>query len=460
MTKVWDAIVVGGGISGLVSALELGKSGNSTLLLEGSSQCGGSVASIELAGHLVDSGAESFAISTSSTLDLLSELGLEANIVEPARSDARILNNGILFAIPHGVMGIPSRLDDLEVKALLTADELMEAKRLDALEWNVTDESSIGEVVEKRMGRAVVEKIVNPIVAGVHASNSYRLEMNSVLPGMLSLAQSLGTLEAAARAMRGKSGKPGSAIRGMSGGVHTMLSVLLERLQKLGVQIKLESEVISIGFEEVEGIWTVKTKSGDFASRKLIIAVPARVAGNLLQDNKEMANLLNEIKTVDVAVVIMAVKAQGLKREPLGSGVLVAGEVEVIQAKASTHATAKWSWLRDLYGADTEIIRFSYGRDGVLPENLSVLQDYARFDLAKLYDLSDFEIIDSVVVGWKGSLVQSSIGHQQIVKEILALSRSHKGLAIVGSAVSSNGLTGVIRKAKENIALLEKEYIA
>lgn len=458
MTKIWDAVIIGGGLSGLLSSWELGKVTNSVLLLESSAKLGGAIASSELAGHMVDSGAEAFAVNGDSAFNLIIELGLAEKIVEPARSDARILNHGETFQIPHGSMGIPSTLADAEVEAILGIAERDIAQELDALPWNITTESTLGEVVEKRMGKAVVEKIVNPIVAGVHASNPYLLEMESILPGVLALAASQGSLELAVRSIRKKSGKPGAAVRGLNGGVFQIICELEKQLGKCGVVIRANQEVNKVELDADSGHWVTVVGPERIFSRKLVLAVPAPKAALLLPQQSELAELLRGINTVDVATVILAVKSDELAAQPLGSGVLVAQNERGIEAKASTHATAKWQWLKELYGNEVEIIRLSYGRDGALPKDLCRLLDFAKTDLALLYGLTDFEILDSVLVPWPGALVQSRIGHRERLYEISKLISGRDGMAIVGAALSGNGINGIIRKTKESITLLEKEY--
>ena len=54
---VWDVIVVGGGVAGLVAARGLAATGRAVLLLEGSPGLGGKLRSAEVAGLTVDVGA-------------------------------------------------------------------------------------------------------------------------------------------------------------------------------------------------------------------------------------------------------------------------------------------------------------------------------------------------------------------------------------------------------------------
>ena len=457
MATATDCLVIGGGISGLVSALELAKKDHSVILLEASARLGGSISSVELLGHRVDSGAESFAVTRSDALQLIEELGLHAKIIEPTRSDARIMFSNKLYPIPHGLMGIPSDLNDPHVIAILGTEGAQIARELDSHSWNISDEKSLGEVVEKRMGAAVVEKIVNPIVAGVHASDSYLLEIDSVLPGLLALAQQLGSLHLAVRQMRASSGRPGSAVSGIVGGVYQLISVLEQRLLGLGVDIKKNTPVISVSYSNADKKWISRTEQEEFRSESLVVAVPAHKAAQILHNFSDLSKSLSQIRAVDVAVVILAVQAEGLSEQPLGSGVLIANEGAGVAAKAATHASAKWKWVKDRFGDDVEIIRLSYGRNGILPTDLSVLKDWARQDLPIIYGLHGFKILDSKVVAWPHSLIQMGVGHRENLAQIASFLTALKGLVLVGAGLGGNGITGIVKKTKEEINLLEME---
>jgi oxygen-dependent protoporphyrinogen oxidase len=459
MTSRFDCIVVGGGLAGLVAAFDLAKNGQKVALFEASSILGGSIGNVELVGIQVDSGAESFAVSRSSTLELLGELGLSEKIVKPFRSDARILANGQSYIIPNGIMGIPSNLHDPEVFAILGVDATALAQELDAQPWNIGEERSVGAIVEKRMGRAVVEHIVNPVVAGVHSSDAYSIELNSILPQLLPRAKTLGSLHLAAKELRNVSGRPGSAVAGLRGGIYQMITALHARLLILGVEVFFNCKVADVRNDENDRAWHVTSTEGVFFATSVVIAIPPHRGAHVVLNYPELSQSLARVIAVDVAVVVLAVNAPELAAQPLGSGVLIAGESEGIHAKASTHASAKWKWLHDEVGQGVEIIRLSYGRNSVLPSDLNILKDFAIADVARLYGLAEPKIIDVKVVSWPKSLIQASVGHQDNLEKIRTEVGKIRGLRIVGAGLSGNGITGIIGKTREEIRLLDRESV-
>ena len=81
-------VVVGGGIGGLVAALECAKIGMQVTVLEASDRLGGLVRSADVAGLTLDVGAESFATRGGQVRRLIEELGLGDDIVAPVPGGA------------------------------------------------------------------------------------------------------------------------------------------------------------------------------------------------------------------------------------------------------------------------------------------------------------------------------------------------------------------------------------
>ncbi|MBE8526921.1 FAD-dependent oxidoreductase, partial [Amycolatopsis sp. H6(2020)] len=114
------ALVIGGGIAGLVAARELSSRGLRTTVLERREHFGGVVAAHELSGMVLDSGAESFATRSDAVPTLLDELGLAGRIVRPRAAGSWLhLPAGSVPMPASGILGIPGNpLDPALLPAL------------------------------------------------------------------------------------------------------------------------------------------------------------------------------------------------------------------------------------------------------------------------------------------------------------------------------------------------------
>ena len=149
-----DFEVIGGGVAGLVTARALARAGASVVLHEATDRLGGPVASHEVAGLVLDAGAESFAVRGGTVAALLSELGLGDDIVAPRPGPAWLQPAaGDAVQLPAtGLLGIPVDPLAADVIAVIGADAAARAAQLDAVPATDDLPESLGELVRQRMG--------------------------------------------------------------------------------------------------------------------------------------------------------------------------------------------------------------------------------------------------------------------------------------------------------------------
>ena len=255
------AVVVGGGISGLLAARTLARAGVRTTVLEATGAWGGCVGSHTVAGLTLDSGAESFATRSTAVADLAAELGIADRIVAPNPGGAWVqLPDGPRELPRTGVLGIPANPWDPEVRRSLGLAGSLRAsldKLLPASLGTTAEATSVAALVRARMGRRVLDRLVAPVVGGVHSADPDVLDIDMVAPGLRAGIRDHGSLAAAVAARSARGGraqrkrtprrgpaaapagpqKAGSAVAGLRGGMHTLISALLAELRSQGVTL-------------------------------------------------------------------------------------------------------------------------------------------------------------------------------------------------------------------------------
>jgi protoporphyrinogen/coproporphyrinogen III oxidase len=449
------AIVVGGGVAGLSWALDAVDAGFDVTVLEHERRLGGVVRSETLGPVRVDVGAESFALTRPDVLGLTDRLGLGDDVVRPSVSQAHVMRGGRLMPLPPGMLGIPADADD--IARLLGPRTAAEARARDAAPVSPVVPATIGRLVRDRLGDAVAEVLVDPVLAGVHATRADDAELVSVAPSLHSAMRTHGGLMPAVRALRGPLGPAGSPVATLMGGMGRLVERLGTILADRGVLLQVDREVVALRHD---GTWHVRTAAGEHDADVLCLAVPARVAADLLRTaadlplTAELAASLEALPTTDdVVLVTLLIEDAALTRAgaPVGSGVLVADDT--VEAKAMTHASAKWGWLAEQLPADHHVLRLSYGGThdiGTVAGDDLVAT--ARTDLLRL--LGDAtgvaEVRASIVTRWQGALTRPVVGRAQHLERIDGHLALLPRLALTGSAVAGNGLAGVVgRSARE-----------
>ncbi|MEJ7647880.1 MAG: FAD-dependent oxidoreductase [Nakamurella sp.] len=447
-------VVIGGGIAGLVAAWELARAGRCPLLLERSRAVGGPVARHTVAGIELDSGAESFAIGRPAVTDLLVDLGMADAIVPPAPMAAWVRHEGGSAALPAGaLLGIPADPLADDVVAAIGVEAAAQAAALDARPVGTLPDS-LGALVEARMGRQVLRRLVDPVVGGVHAADPCLLEIDAVAPGLSRAVTSSGSLAAAVRMLRGAAA-PGSAVAGIDGGMAELPRALVEQIVRFGGEIRCSTAVIRV--ETTPSGQRVIVGDADGGQSVLIsdLVVIACPASDLLDltlihppanDLTALGPVLPEIsRTTPVTLMTLVLDDPRLDAAPRGTGVLVSRRVREISAKALTHASVKWPWLAARLPSGRHVLRLSYGRGGSIatPDPTTVLADAsALLDVEPRPE----DLVGSGVVRWPSALPQARPGH---LAEVRALRASlPPGLVLIGGAVAGNGLSSIVSDAR------------
>ncbi len=478
------AAVVGGGVSGLLAAMDLQAAGWQVAVYDAAASWGGCVGFHEVAGVVLDSGAESFATRNTAVADLATELGLAERIVRPDPAGAWVwLPDGPVPLPRTGILGIPSELHAPEVREALGAAGVLRAA-LDAkmpVSVGTSDaECSVADLVRARMGRRVLERLVAPVVAGVHSADAEVLDVDVVAPGLRAGIREHGSLAAAVAALRSggelSGSKPGSAVGGLSGGMHTLVGALVARLRETGAALNPGYAVTAIHRTpaaaarlgaEAAPHWIVEWAAGADAGSEsvdlLVVATDGPTAVKLLAP--ELPELLPFAPAAgpDIRLVTLVVDVPELDSRPRGTGVLVAPQAGGITAKALTHSTAKWEWLADSTGPGTHVLRLSYGRSGVAaadavrltarPANDGELVATALADATTLLGVpvTEDDVLGSDVVRWRGALPFAAVGHRAKIAQIHALVQDYPGLVLTGGWMSGNGLAAVVAGTRRQV---------
>ena len=352
-----DALVIGGGIAGLSAAWQLTQDGLKPLLVEARGYLGGLIAPGYIGPVQVDLGAETFVPRGVETAQMVAALGLEA--LAPSGDGARLFlppnrANGesrwrLWRFLRDAYLGIPADPGADDVVAILGAKAAQRAaqdRHLGSEVGQGAEGETLAGFVAARMGQAVVDRLVRPIVAGIYTCDPADLATDTVTPGLRQATREHGCLADAvafllARSRKATGGR--SVDKCVRGGMFQLTAALSQAITTAGGTVLTRIGAQQLIAPDSSGYWQVvlaPTKPGPTPSsepvpagaprtlrtKRLVVACSARPALRLLA-SANLAALDTDI-TIPVGAPIarysLLVDSPELDAAPVGQGLLVA----------------------------------------------------------------------------------------------------------------------------------------
>jgi len=473
--------VVGGGIAGLVAALECAAVGMRVTVFEAASAPGGVVRRGTAAGLTFDAGAESFATRGGHVRALIEDLGLADAIVAPEPGGAWLAGIPKTGAAPlpkGGLLGIPENPFAEDVRKIIGWRGAWRAY-VDRFRpvLTVGHTESLGQLVRTRMGTRVLNFLVAPVITGVHSSHPDDIDVDAAAPGLNGALTQAGSLSGGVAYLRheraaasNRAVAPGSAVMGIEGGMTRLVDALLSRLDLLGAEIRTDDPVEALVRQQ--DAWHVRAAEGDDAAQDaadestlfdaVIIATGETTARHLLREHVSALDQIDEPVAPRVEIVTLVLDAPQLDANPRGSGVLTVPGSHI--GKALTHSTAKWRWLRE--AADgRHVVRLSFGAQGEEPATAELSDDdAARLALSEASKMLGVPLPESALLGvyrarYSQSQPGSALGATARRTSISEVISQVAGLGAVGAWLSGTGLAQVVPHARAEADRVRKALL-
>ncbi len=453
--------VIGAGISGLTAAYRLSRAGARVTLFEAGDHAGGVIRTLHEHGCLLETGPDCWAGNKPAGIELVRELGLEGELIGTRQGVRRsfILHKGTLKRLPEGFFLIsPMSLGALLKTPILSARgklrmayELVCPRR-----WGGAEESLAG-FVRRRFGVEALQRIAQPMIAGIYTADPEKLSLKATFPQFIAMEQEYGSVIAALRA-KGRPGSSGEKIDAKAAGPRYGMFVTLK--QGLGTLTSaleaalppgcLQRNTPVLTLNATERAVSLALPDGPVQVDAAVVALPAHKAAGLLSGtDPALAGALARIEYAGAAVVNFIFERAQIGHAMDGIGAVIPA-IENRRIVAFSFSSVKFEGRAP---EGLAVVRVFMG-GGTAPEVAKLPpEELTAMALAELRDLIGVkgEPKFSIAAAHMGAMAQYHVGHLDRVTRIRELAARHARVAICGNAFDGVGIPDCIRGANEAV---------
>jgi len=458
-------VIVGGGIAGLATAhrlFELNREkslGLEVTLLEASPRLGGSIATECVDDFIVEAGPDSFITEKPWALRLCERLGLTPRLVstQSAYQKIYIVHDGKLVLLPEGFFLLaPTRLwPFLHTPLFSWGGKLRMAAEILLPRRNSDEDESLASFVRRRFGSQALDRVAQPLVGGIYASDPEHLSLAATMPRFAEMERKRRSIVWAmwsdqrrrARHQPSGSGARWSLFVTLTGGMQEFVDTIVSRLPE--GSLRVSAPVASLARDEANRSWIVTTERNDrFDADAVILATPAFQSAKILATvASTAADELAKIPYASTATVSVAYRSEDIP-QPLDSFGFVVPAIESRKIMACTFNSLKYPGraptgkvlLRAFVGGSLQPQLFN--------DDDQTMETNVREELEDLIGVRARPLFCRI---WRypRSMPQYRVGHEKSIQRIEAELAKFPTLGLAGSAYHGVGISDCVRTGEE-----------
>jgi oxygen-dependent protoporphyrinogen oxidase len=461
-------IIIGGGIAGLAAAVHL-KAGAKAhgrsvdvLLLERDQRIGGKILTERYGDYLVEAGPDSFLPEKVWTVNLARHLGLETEML-PSNDQFKgtfIYSGNRLHSLPEGVMlMVPTAFWPMAKSRLISwPGKLRMGMEVFIPRRKQQDDESLASFVTRRLGRECLEKIAEPLVAGIHTSNPDNMSVLATFPRFVQMEQKSGSLirgmvaamknrtHAAHNAPPPRTSSPKLTFSmSFRNGMQELSQACADHIGSSSIRVNAGVSII----EPKEKGYRVNLENGEtLDADHVIIASAAYDAAAMVKGfDESLAEHMNKIAWSSSGTVTVAFRKEDVRVPLKGFGFIVP-RVEGRRINASTYSSIKWisrspdnmTLLRVFIGGGhhEELVRDldDAGMVKMVLEELDgILGLRADAQFSKVYR-------------WHRGMPKYTVGHLDRIALLDRMVGLHPGLHLIGCSYKGIGIGDCVHEAQ------------
>lgn len=443
-----DVVILGAGITGLITAHHLKKKGIDFCILEKSDRVGGVINSVNENGFTYEEGPNSGVIGNVEVLRLFEELK-DACVLEEANENVKkryILKNGKWEALPSSLINaIKTPLFTLKDKFKILGEPFRQAGKI--------PNESLAGLVKRRLGQSFLDYAIDPFILGVYAGDPNRLITRFALPKLYNLEQQYGSFIGGSikKKFEPKTEEEKQVTRGVfsvKGGLVSLINALKNRIGDENIHLELSN--ISVRQSDKHYIVSYFTKDGvltELETKKVISTIGAYELDKVLPFVR--AEVISQITNLYYAPVIEVIlgfnRWRGMKLDAFG-GLIPFKENREILGVLFMSALFKERAPKD--GALFSIFMGGVRKPEICDLSINQIKEIIKREICQVMKTDDFEPDLFKIIHHKWAIPQYDADTEYRLKAVEMLQMVYPGLIIGGNLRNGIGMADRILQAK------------
>jgi oxygen-dependent protoporphyrinogen oxidase len=420
-------------------------------VLEAGDQFGGKICTEHIDGFVFERGPDSFISQKPAAVQLCKKLGLGDSLVgtNPDFPKTYVYTNKKLVTMPDGLsLMIPTKFMPFVLSPLFSwPAKIRMGLDLIIPKRSGNGDESLASFVRRRMGEEALQKMAEPMLAGIYASDPETMSIQSTFPMFVETEKKyrsliLGMLARKTQMMKAsKKPQPFSLFVTLKNGLSEMVDAVQEKSPNIHFQT--DAHVTSVTKEN--GGWQVALADAEpLSADAILFATPAKISARLLEPiAPEASQLLGKIAYVSTATVSLAYKREGFSH-PLDGFGFVIPRTEGRKILACTWTSSKFPHRAP---NDYVMLRCFVGgakREDLAEQDEEAMSAMVKEELRVIMGITEEPVLCKVYHN-KKSNVQYRVGHADLIDSITKQIGSLPGIFLTGSAYTGIGIPDCIQ---------------
>jgi oxygen-dependent protoporphyrinogen oxidase len=322
-------------------------------------------------------------------------------------------------------------------------------------------DESLAAFVRRRMGEEALNKMAEPMLAGIYASDPEKMSIGSTFPmfveterkyrsliiGMLARKKAL--LVSANTDVTMNTGKRPTTSYSLFMTLKEGLGEIVDAIIKKSPDVQFKSAAKVAALEKQNHGWHISLANGsECHADAVIIATPGSITKKIIKPiAPDLAELFERIHYVSTATVTLGYKKEGFSHPLDGFGFVVP------KAEGKSILACTWTSSKYPHRAPEGYVMLRCYLGGALQEEIAekdaeTIQTLVRNDLKEIMGIKETPVFCRVFKNHKAN-VQYHVNHSEIIDSIMENLKKFPGLFLVGSSYRGIGIPDCIHSGNQ-----------